>query len=120
MSRSANTIRIYSFYLFLMGAGLIAVPNVLLGIMGFAPTQEIWIRLLGLFTFTVGIYYFHTARYELTEFFKVTVFGRLFFFVATVLFVFLFNQSIMLAAIGSVDLLGAAWTYFALTKDKST
>ncbi len=113
MSKPAFTIRIYSFYLFLMGAGMILIPNILLGIFGFAETTEIWIKMLGLFTFTTGIYYFHSSSNEQTAFFKATVIGRLFFFAMTVVFVFIFNQSPMLALIGSVDLAGAIWTYLS-------
>jgi hypothetical protein len=120
MSSAASTIRFYSFYLFLMGAGMVLVPNLLLGILGFHPTSEIWIRVLGLFTFTVGIYYYHSARHEQIEFFRATTIGRLFFFLATVGLVFVFNQSVMLAAIGSIDLLGALWTYAAIKNYKSS
>jgi hypothetical protein len=116
MSKLAITIRVYSYYLFLMGAGMIGIPNILLGIFGFQETTEIWIRMLGVFTFATGIYYFYSAGYEQTAFFKATVFGRLFFFFMTVVFVFALKQSPMLALIGSVDLAGALWTYFTFKK----
>jgi hypothetical protein len=110
MSYLARTIWVYSFYLFIMGACLVLVPNLVLEIFGFQPTSEIWIRLLGLFTFTAGIYYFQSSRYEQTEFFKATIIGRIFFFLMTILFVFVFEQSPMLATIGIVDFVGALWT----------
>ncbi len=116
MSKTAFTIRIYSFYLFLMGAGMIIIPNVLLSLLGFQITNEIWIRMLGLFTFTAGIYYFYSSVHEQTYFYKSTVFGRLFFFLMTIVFVFVFKQSMMLAAIGSIDCLGAIWTFTQLKK----
>jgi hypothetical protein len=110
MSKIAFTIRIYSFYLFLMGVGMILMPNTLLSLFGFAETTEIWIRMLGLFTFTTGIYYFQSSANEQLAFFKSTIIGRIFFFVMTIVFVFAFKQNPMLAAIGSVDLIGALWT----------
>jgi hypothetical protein len=116
MSQVAKTIYFYSFYLFLMGLGMVFIPNTLLAVFGFENTTEIWIRMLGLFTFTTGIYYFHSARNEQTEFFKATITGRIFFFVITTVFVFVFKQNPMLAPIGSVDLLGALWTYFSFKK----
>jgi hypothetical protein len=116
MSQSAFTIRIFSFYLFLMGVGMVFIPNMLLGIFSFAETTEIWIRMLGVFTFTTGLYYLHSSAYEQTAFFKATIYGRLFFFFMTVVFVFAFNQSPMLALIGSVDLMGALWTLYAFKK----
>lgn len=116
MSRTATTIFVYSIYLFLMGLGMMLIPNTLLSLFGFEPTTEIWIRMLGLFTFTTGIYYAWSSRNAQTAFFRATVAGRLFFFLMTVVFVFAFNQSPMLALIGSVDLLGALWTLLTLKR----
>jgi hypothetical protein len=114
MDKSSLTIKVYSFYLFLMGAGMVIIPNTLLSIFGFEATTEIWIRMLGLFTFTTGIYYFYASLYQQVAFYKATVVGRIFFFLMTLVFVFVFQQSPMLAMIGSVDLLGAIWTYTTL------
>jgi hypothetical protein len=111
MDKAAFSIRMYSFYLFLMGAGMVFIPNFLLNIFGFAETTEIWIRMLGLFTFTTGIYYFYSSSHNQQAFYKATIVGRLFFFLITVVFVFVFHQSPMLALIGSVDLIGALWTF---------
>jgi hypothetical protein len=91
MSSAALTIRVYSFYLFLMGVGMMFLPNLILPIFGFPVTTKIWIRMLGLFTCTTGIYYFHSAGHEQLAFFRSTVMGRLFFFVMTVIFVFVFQ-----------------------------
>lgn len=118
MNKTSFTIRIYSFYLFLMGAILVFSPNSILNIFGFAETNEIWIRMLGLFTFTTGIYYFYSSKHNQEAFYKATIFGRIFFFLVTVVFVFTFHQSPMLALIGSVDLIGALWTYFAYKNKK--
>jgi hypothetical protein len=114
MSKASFSIRMYSFYLVLIGAGMILIPNILLGLLGFAGTNEIWIRMLGLFTVTTAIYYFYSSAHEQTAFFKSTVAGRLFFFLMTIAFVFAYHQSPMLIAIGSIDLLGSLWTLKAL------
>jgi hypothetical protein len=116
MTHSAKTIYYYSFYLFLMGLGLIIIPNQIISLFGFPNSEEIWIRILGLFTFTVGIYYYISARHEQTFFFKASVFGRVFFFIMMSAFVFIFNENPMLSVIGSVDIIGAAITYYALKK----
>lgn len=99
-----------------MGLGMMFIPNLLLTIFGFAQTNEIWIRMLGLFTFTTGIYYFYSATHDQQAFFKATVYGRIFFFTMTVIFVFVFDQPWMLALIGSVDLVGGLWTMAALKR----
>lgn len=119
MSKPAQSIRVYSFYLFLFGAGMMFIPNVLLPIFGFQETNEVWIRMLGLFTFTTGIYYFQSSRFEQTEFYKATIMGRIFFFLATCMITLVLKQSIMLAAIGSIDLMGALWTWKSFSNNKN-
>jgi hypothetical protein len=118
MDKTSFSIRIYSFYLFLMGAGLVIIPNVLLKLFGFPETNEIWIKMLGLFTFTAGIYYFYASGHNQIAFYKATIFGRLFFFLMTIAFVFIFKQSPTLALIGSVDLMGATWTFLTFKNAK--
>jgi hypothetical protein len=99
-----------------MGVAMVIVPNFLLTIFGFAETTEIWIKMLGLFTFTTGTYYFYSSLHNQQAFYKATIVGRLFFFLITIVFVFAFHQSTMLVLIGSVDLFGALWTYSTLKK----
>jgi hypothetical protein len=94
-----------------MGTVLVFMPNFMLGLFGFAATHEVWIRMLGLFTFTTGIYYFYCSAHNQQAFYKATIFGRIFFFLITTLFVFVLDLSPTLALIGSVDLIGAVWTY---------
>lgn len=118
MKNTSFSIRIYSYYLFVLGAVLVFIPNLLLPFLGFSVTNEIWIKMLGLFTFTVGIYYFYSSVHKQTGFFKATIFGRLFFFIMTVCFVFIFRQPTILSLIGSVDLFGALWTYVSFKKEK--
>ena len=101
-----------------MGAALITIPNWLLPLFNFAPTSEIWIKMLGLFTFTTGIYYFFAAANQQYAFYKATIFGRLFFFLMTVVFVIIYHQPFTLALIGSVDLMGGLWTYYTFQFSK--
>jgi hypothetical protein len=114
MSKTAFSIYIYSFYLFAMGLGMMLIPNTLLSLFGFAETTEIWIRMLGLFTFSTGIYYFQSSLNEQNAFFKSTILGRIFFFLMTLVFVFVFKQNPMLAFIGCADLIGALWTLLTI------
>jgi hypothetical protein len=117
MSAVAKSIFYYSFYMMGMGLGLFFIPNRILEIFGFAPTTEIWVRLLGLLAFCTGILYFHCARTDQTGFFRVSVPERVIFFLGTVALVILFDITPMLALIGSVDLLGAAWTWLTFRQE---
>jgi hypothetical protein len=101
-----------------MGTVLVLTPNFLLTLLGFAKTSEIWIRILGLFIFTTGIYYFYSYVHNQTAFYRATIVGRLFFFIITVIFVYFLEQSPILAIIGSVDLMEGLWTYFTINNKR--
>ena len=113
MTTTAKSIFYYSFYMMGMGLLLFFVPNLILGFFGF-HTTEVWVRILGLLAFCAGILYFHCARTNQTGFFRVTVPERVIFFLGIVALVVFLELSPMLAAIGSVDLLGAIWTGLTL------
>lgn len=118
MSKAANSIFFYSLYLFMMGLAMMIIPNHLLDVFGLEHTTEIWIKVLGLFTFTTGIYYYYSSRHEQLAFFKSTIAGRLFFFAALLSFVLIFQVKPLFALIGGVDLLGALWTLWAIRQQK--
>lgn len=114
MTATAKSIFYYSFYMMGMGLALFFIPNLILGLFGFAPTTEIWVRLLGLLAFCTGILYFHCARTDQMGFFRVSVPERAIFFLGTVALVLFLDITPLLALIGSVDLLGATWTWLTL------
>ena len=116
MSTTARSIYYYSFYMMGMDAGLFLIPNLILGFFGF-NTTEVWVRILGLFAFCAGMLYFHCARTNQTGFFRVTVPERVIFFLGIIMLVVSLDLTPMLAAIGSVDLLGAIWTALALRRE---
>jgi len=116
MNRTAKSIFYYSFYMMGMGLGLFFIPNLILGFFGF-NTTEVWVRILGLLAFCAGILYFHCALTNQTGFFRVTVPERIIFFLGIAALVIFLDLPPLLAAIGSVDLLGAIWTALSLRQD---
>ena len=116
MSATAKSIFYYSFYMIGMGLGLFFMPNLILGLFGFEAT-EVWVRILGLLAFCAGILYFHCARTNQTGFFRVTVPERITFFLGIVALVVFLDLPPLLAAIGSVDLLGAIWTALSIRQE---
>lgn len=118
MNATATSVFYYSFYMMGMGLGLFFIPNLILGIFGFAPTADIWVRVLGLLAFCAGILYFYCARTNQTGFFRVSVPERIVFFLGIVALVIFLQVTPMLAVIGSVDLLGAIWTGLTLRQEK--
>ena len=114
MTKAAKSIFYYSFYMMGMGLSLLLIPNVVLRIFGFEPTTEVWIRVLGLLGFCAGLLYSYCGKTNQLGFFKVSVIERALFFVGMVGIVIVFKANPMLAILGSVDLLGALWTFFSL------
>ena len=114
MTPTARSIFYYSFYMMGMGLGLLFAPNLILGFFGFALLDELWIRILGLFSFCAGMLYFYCGRMNQTGFFRVSVIERIVFFFGMVGIVVFLPANPLLILIGSVDLFGAVWTALTL------
>jgi hypothetical protein len=114
MSNLARSITVFGVYLLLAGLTFIFIPNIVLPLAGFPTTTEIWIRLVGLLTAILGMYFLYSVRYDDRHFYRATLYARLIFFTGVVLFVIFKLGSPMLIAFGLVDLAGAAWTWTAL------
>ena len=114
MNSTAKSVFYYSFYMMGMGLCLLFIPNLILGAFGFEPTNDIWIRILGLFAFCAGMLYFYCGRTNQTGFFRISILERIVYFVGMVGIVLFTRASPMLILIGSVDLFGAIWTALTL------
>lgn len=120
MSPAAKSIYYYSFYLFLEGILLALVPNLKLQIGGFSPTDEEWIRVLGVYTIVVGIYYYQSSSHEQRAFFQATVTGRMFFFIGIAVLFFLGLAEPALILVGTADVISATWTLMALRDEETS
>ncbi len=117
MSNPARSILVFGVYLALAGLCFIFIPNIILPLLGFAITIEVWIRLVGLLTAILGMYFLYSVRYNDAHFFRATIIARLMFFTGVLLFTLVGWGSPMLIVFGLVDLAGAAWTWLALRSD---
>lgn len=114
MSNTARSITVFGIYLAVSGLSFILVPNFVLPLFGFAATNEIWIRVVGLLALIVGMYFLYSVRHADRHFFRATVYGRLMFFTGVTSFALLGWAGPLLVIFGLVDLAGAAWTWLAL------
>ncbi|HEX6747631.1 MAG TPA: hypothetical protein VF092_10110 [Longimicrobium sp.] len=114
MSKPARTMFVFGIYLALLGLTLVAVPNLLLGAFGFPPTQEVWIRVVGMLVFILAFYYLEAARHEWEGFTRLSVPARMSVIVFFGVFVLAGLVSPMLLLFAVVDFAAAAWTHFAL------
>lgn len=117
MQSSAFTIKAFGIYVVLTGIGLLLTPNTLIGLFGFAPTSEIWIRVLGALAIILGYYYWACGAAGAKAFFRATIPGRVGFGALCVGLVAAAGAPLPLLVFGVVDVLGAAWTYQALRRE---
>ena len=117
MSRSARSLLVFGIYVAALGVLLLLFPNLLLRIFGVPPTNEIWIRVNGMFVICFAYYYIQTARHGLTDFIRWTVWGRAAVIIYFVAFVLLAGAPKALLLFGVIDLVSATWTFMALQTD---
>lgn len=117
MSKSAFSAKVFAIYLFIVGAIFIFIPNVLLSVFQIPPTTEVWIRVVGVTAFMIGVYAWVAAKHENQPFLEASVYTRCVVFVAFTTFALTGLGSPMLILFGVADLLGGVWTYFALKAD---
>jgi len=118
MSPSAKSVFVFGCYMLILGVPLLIAPNLLLGVFGFPPTQEVWIRIVGLLVLYLGIYYVLAGRKDIRPFIAATVPVRASVLGFFAIFVATDMVSPMLLLLGLPDLIGAFWTWQALRSER--
>ena len=114
MSSAGRSLFLFGIYTAAVGIGLLLLPDTMLGVFGIPTTNEVWIRVVGLLISLLGFYYIMAGRKDLTEFIRLSVYGRAVVIVPYIVFIALgFVQPIVIV-FGIVDLLGAIWTSLEL------
>ena len=114
MSRAATSVFVWGIYMILMGATFLLVPNLVLPLFGFPPTNEVWIRGMSMLAIALGYFYLRAGRHEMLDFYRWKVHGHIFGVICMVAFVILKLGPPMLLLFASADLLAAIWTGLAL------
>ncbi len=117
MSKAAFTIKAFAVYLMVLGTLLVLVPNLMLSLFGFAPTTEVWIRVLGVVVFNLGWYYWYAAVSEARPFFAASVVTRAFALFAFAGLVAAGFAQPTLILFGAIDAAGGLWTWLALRSE---
>ena len=119
MTRSQQSIVYFSYYVLISGFLLLFFPSFLLEILlGEMEQDQLFIyHILGLIACCVGIYYWYCGQHQQIGFFKITILGRTLFFVGTIVIVLLTGAPAIMMGMGTLDFVGALWTYWALQKD---
>jgi hypothetical protein len=114
MTYAAKTIFGFGCYLLALGVSLLLFPNAVLAVFGIAPTNEVWIRVVGMLVLFLGSYYGLAAAVNLHQFFRWTIPLRASVIVFFAVFVLLGYAPRVLMLFALVDFAGAAWTWLAL------
>ncbi|TFW32851.1 hypothetical protein [Massilia horti] len=117
MSKSTFSAKVFAVYVLFVGVVLVVAPNFLLSIFRLPQTSEVWVHVVGVLVFNIGIYAWISSSHK--PFLVASVYTRFLVFAALTTFVVIGLARPMLGLLGVVDLLGGIWTYFALKADAS-
>ncbi|MEZ5009755.1 MAG: hypothetical protein R2728_01000 [Chitinophagales bacterium] len=117
MSRSAKTIFFFGVYVFLTGIAILISPNFIFKTFGLPLTDEVYPYCMSILMIVVGFYYMFTGKTESIGFFKASVFGRTFGFLALTAVVLVKLGPPIILLFGLLDLLGAIITGIELKKE---
>jgi hypothetical protein len=117
MSGVARSLVVFGWYLAGFGALLVFVPNLLFGVFGLPPTEEVWIRVVGVLVLIIAYFNVRLGREEFLPYARLTVHARVAVLVFLVAFVLAGLVKPILILVGVVDFAGALWTAAALRRD---
>lgn len=110
------SVKAHSIYLLLTGLNLIFMPNTLLGIFGFEPTTEVWIKVLGAVVLGISILFYAIGKFGNREIIRFSMYERWFVALAFVAFVVTGQAKMSLLLFGIVDAAMGFWTWFELKR----
>jgi hypothetical protein len=114
LGKAARSVFLFGIYVVGLGLVLIVAPNTLLGLFGVAKTHEVWIRVLGVLIFNIGVYYILAGRSDFRPIIVASVpirFGTMTFLA---IFVLLSQADAAVILFGLVDVASAIWTLTAI------
>lgn len=114
MSAAARSLFVFGLYAIAAGLGLVFTPDVVLGLLGFPPAEDGWVRAVGVLAVCVGAYHVVAARHELIPYLRASVPVRIGFAAGLAGLVATGQMPRALLLLAAVDVAGAAWTAVAL------
>lgn len=116
MTRAAKSVYYFGYYLLGLGFLLTFFPNFMLQTFFLLPTQEVYIRVVGVLVFNIGLYYVAGAPSNFEPFLRISILTRCLVLVSFIAFVLLGFAQPALIPLGVADFLGAMWTWWELRK----
>jgi hypothetical protein len=120
MTRAGKSIFFFGFWVAICGVALMFFPGFVNKLMGVDKPPDAVYRTFGMVLIFLAIYYFVAGRRpEFWPFYRVSIYTRLSALIISIIFVLIKISDVPLIYFTIVDGLGAAWTAFALQKDKA-
>jgi hypothetical protein len=120
MSAVGRSLVVFGWYLAAFGALLVFVPNLAFAVFGLPPTEEVWIRVVGLLVLVIGYLDVRMGREEFLPYARFTVHARVAVLVFMIGFVIAGLAKPILILVGAIDFAGALWTAAALRARAAT
>jgi hypothetical protein len=118
MNLPAKTIHYFAYYMVFEVIMLLWSPAALLQMVGIEPASAVWLRVIAGIVAGLTIYYFKISRAQIAAMYPVTVYERSTVFLVTALLYALNHLPFIVLLVGIVDLLGALWTRWAISRAK--
>ncbi len=112
-----DTIRFFSYYLFVLGACVLLAPGLTTAVIFLPPPTDGDYVFIGILAIVLAYYYLRMAQERNLTFMQATVIGRTGAFLLTVLWVIFGGLAPNYLAIIAIDLAGAIWTAQALRNE---
>ncbi len=114
--KKSLSLSVQAIYVLITALQLIFVPNMLLGMFGFEPTSEIWIKVLGVVLMSLVLVYYGIIQSGDKNILKITIYSRLIVVLGFLLLVATGQAATPLILFAGIDLATAIWTWFELKK----
>ena len=118
MKKILKTIKVFGIYSMIMGIVLLALPDIVLPIIGIEKPVDAWARMLGFVLICSSYYYIRSAFAGNIEFAKWTIHTR---FAAPAIVIILIVSGLapkIFLPFGIIDGLGGLWTFTVLQNEK--
>lgn len=114
--KSYLSLTVQAIYVFITALQLIFIPNTLLGMFGFEPTNEIWIKVFGVVLLSLGVVYYGIIKYGNDEVVTFTIWSRILVGVGFTLLAITGVAPMMLILFAGIDVVTAIWSWFEVKK----
>lgn len=108
------SLTVQAVYVVITALQLIFIPNTLLGMFGFEPTTEIWIKVFGVVLLSLALVYYGIIKNGNDDVVRFTIWSRLLVGVGFTIMAITGVAPLTLILFAGIDIATAIWTWFEL------